>query len=279
MNKKILFIIWVLIFSIGIVCCCYAQQQGGSNIDKTYTVSANDVLDITVYGEPDLSVTVRVSNDGTIMYPLLGTITAAGRATGELEKNITDLLASDYMVNPQVSIFVKEYAKISILGEIKNPGSYQMKENLTLTQSIALAGGFTPEAKTNAIKIIRASGDKKDIIVIDIGQIINKEVEDIEIKGNDTIMVERYGRFSIMGQVARPGVYDIKQGLTVVEAIGLAGGFTSIAAKNATRVIRVENREKKIIKVPVDSITTGGDASRDILLREGDTIVVPESFF
>lgn len=276
MGKKTLLIISVLIFSI--ICYCHAQEEESVNIKKKYTVSANDIMNITVYGEPDLSVTVRVSNEGKIIYPLLGTIKAAGLTTDELEKNITDLLAKDYMVNPQVSIFVKEYVKISILGEVKNPGSYQMKENLTLTQAIALAGGFAPAAKTDAIKIIRAMGDKKDTIVVDVGQIINKEVADIEIRGNDTIMVEQYGRFSIMGQVARPGVYDLKQGLTVVEAIGLAGGFTSNAARNATRVIRVENGVKKIIKVPVDNIT-GRDSSRDILLREGDTIVVPESFF
>jgi polysaccharide export outer membrane protein len=276
MSKKILVIISILIFSI--ICYCYAQEEESIDIKKKYTISTNDILDITVYGEPDLTVAVRVSPEGRIIYPLLGTIQAAGLTTGKLEKTITDLLSKDYMVNPQVSIFVKEYAKISILGEVKNPGSYQMTENLTLTQAVAIAGGFTPKAKTNSIKIIRAMGDKKDTIVIDIDRIINKEVQDIEIKGNDTIMVEQYGRFSIMGQVARPGVYDLKEGLTVVEAIGLAGGFTSIAAKNATRVIRIENGEKKIIKVPVDSITQG-DASRDIMLLEGDTIVVPESFF
>jgi polysaccharide export outer membrane protein len=276
MSKKILVIISILIFSI--ICYCYAQEEESIDIKKKYTISTNDILDITVYGEPDLTVAVRVSPEGRIIYPLLGTIQAAGLTTGKLEKTITDLLSKDYMVNPQVSIFVKEYAKISILGEVKKPGSYQMTENLTLTQAVAIAGGFTPTAKTNSIKIIRAMGDKKDTIVIDIDRIINKEVQDIEIKGNDTIMVEQYGRFSIMGQVARPGVYDLKEGLTVVEAIGLAGGFTSIAAKNATRVIRIENGEKKIIKVPVDSITQG-DASRDIMLLEGDTIVVPESFF
>jgi polysaccharide export outer membrane protein len=82
-----------------------------------------------------------------------------------------------------------------------------------------------------------------------------------------------------MGQVVRPGIYSLKKGLTVVEAISLASGFTSTAAQDGTRVIRVEGEEKKIIRINISDIIKGKNKSKDILLQEGDTIVVPESFF
>jgi len=247
--------------------------------EKDYVISANDIVEVTVYGEPDLSVTARVATDGTMSYPLLGNIRASGFTVRELEKNITDLLASDYLISPQVSIFVKEYAKISILGQVRNPGSYQMKESLTLTQAVALAGGFDDTADTSTVKIIRGKDEKKETLEINIDQVLTKESPDVEIRPNDTIIVEEYGRISIMGQVLRPGVYTLKKGLNVVEAIGLAGGFSSVANQNGTRIIRVEDGKKKVLHVPVGNIVKGQDASKDITLQAGDTIVVPESFF
>ncbi len=199
----------------------------------------------------------------------------------ELEVIITHLLGQDYLVKPQVSIFVKEYAKISILGQVRNPGSYEMKESLTLTQAIALTGGFANTANTSKVKIIRTVGEEKETLEINVDQILEKAAADVEIKANDTIIVEEYGRFSIMGQVIRPGVYTLQRGLKVIEAINLAGGFTATAAQDGTRVIRVEGSEKKVTRmhVPVASIMKGGDTSKDIELKDGDTIVIPESFF
>lgn len=279
MYRKILLVSASLILSLSLL-LCFAQEEA-KNSDKEYIISSNNILEITVYGEPDLSTSARVSQDGTITYPFLGNIKAAGLTVRELEANITNLLGQDYLVMPQVSIFVKEYAKISILGQVRGPGSYEMKENLTLTQAIAFTGGFTNTANTSKVKIIRTTGagDEKETLEVNVDQILEKAAPDVEIKANDTIIVEEYGRFSIMGQVTRPGVYPLQKGLKVVEAINLAGGFTSTAAQDGTRVVRVEGSEKKIIPVPVASIMKGGDVSRDILLQEGDTIVVPESFF
>ena len=259
---------------------CFAQKDTKDR-EKEYIVSPNDILEITVYGEPDLSTSARVSQDGTIIYPLLGNIKVGGFTLRELEIIITHLLGQDYLVKPQVSIFVKEYAKISILGQVRSPGSYEMKESLTLTQAIALTGGFANTANTSKVKIIRTAGDEKETLEINVDQILEKAAPDVEIKANDTIIVDEYGRFSIMGQVARPGVYTLQRGLRVIEAINLAGGFTATAAQDGTRVIRVEGSEKKVTRmhVPVASIMKGGDTSQDIELKDGDTIVIPESFF
>lgn len=273
--KNIFFIAAIMAF---FSCASSFAQAPGS--EKDYTISSGNILEITVYQESDLSVTVRVANDGTISYPLLGNIQAAGMTVKELERHITALLEEDYLVIPQVSIFVKEYAKISILGQVRQPGSYEMKENMTLTQAIALTGGFSDTANSSKVKIIRNSQGKNETIEVNADQILNKSAEDVKLQANDTIMVEEYGRISIMGKVVKPGVYTLKKGLTTVEAISLAGGFSSTANPDGTRVIRVkENGEKQIIRVPVNNIMGGGDISKDLLLHDGDTIVVPESFF
>ncbi len=278
MHGKSFLVCIALILSLNI-CLCFSQEAYQQNDDREYTISSDDILVITVYGEPDLSVTIRVSQDGTISYPLLGNIKTAGYTVRELAAYITDLLGQDYLVMPQVSIFVKEYSKISVLGQVKSPGSYQTKERLTLTQAIALSGGFTSTADTSRVKIIRNVGGQKETLEVNVDQILEKSAYDIEIKANDTIVVGEYGRISIMGQVLKPGVYNLRRNLKVVEAISSAGGFTPTAAQDATRVIRVEYGEKQVINVPVATIMRGGDSSKDILLREDDTIVVPESFF
>ena len=276
---------FIRILMTGIVCACVMLSSsfavGGDRrtSEQEYMISADDTLEISVYGEPDLSVTVRVSPDGSIIYPFLGNVRASGLTIRELESNISDLLAEDYLVNPQVSILIKEYSKISILGAVKSPGSYQIKGVNTLTQAIALANGFTDAADTSRVKIVRATRSGKETIEVNVDQILEKSASDPEIRSNDAIIVDEFGRFSVMGQVMKPGVYMLKRGLTAVEAIGLAGGFSTTAAQNGTRVVRVENGQKKVISVPVADIMRGGDSSRDVVLQPQDTVVVPESFF
>jgi polysaccharide biosynthesis/export protein len=244
-----------------------------------YIISSEDLLEISVYGEADLNTEARVTREGTINYPLLGTIKASGLTARQLEKNITELLEKDYLVSPQVTVAIKEYGKVSIIGEVKIPGSYQMKERLTLAQAIALAGGFTDEADLSRIKVIRTSGAKKETIIVDLDKILNKKALDFDVTAKDTIIVSDFGSFSIGGLVAKPGVYKLRKNFTVVDAISLAGGFGATAAPNGTKVIRIENGEKKVIIVPVARILRGDANSKDVILKPEDTVVVPESFF
>jgi polysaccharide export outer membrane protein len=263
---------------------CFAAETDQPPAKKTeqkeYIISPDDVVEILVYGEPDLSITTRIPQDGFVNYPLVGKIKVAGLTERQLEEKLNGVLGEDYLVSPQVNVSVRQYAKISILGEVKNPGSYEMKEMFTLTQAIAVAGGFTNNADPSQVKIIRMSrGNEKETIEVDVGQIADKVASDVELKGNDTIIVGEFGRFSIMGQVTQPGMYTLKKDLTVLEAIGLAGGFSPLAVQNGTRILRVVNGEKKIIYVPAADIMKSGDTARDVKVEPGDTIVVPETFF
>lgn len=276
MIKKPFLLSAVLMLVLLSFCIVNSAEETG----KEYAIASNDILEITVYDEPDLSTTVRVAQDGMISYPLLGNIKVAGLTVRSLEAEITKLLAADYLVKPQVKVFVKQYAKISILGEVRNPGSYEMREKLTLTEAIALAQGFIATANTSDVKIIRTVDAKKETLNVDFDRILERALPDVELIANDVIIVEPYGSYSIIGQVARPGVYNLRKGLTIVEAIGLAGGFTPIAAQNGTKIFREEESNRKTtISVPVADIMASPDKRRNVLIKDKDTIVVPESFF
>ncbi|MDD2751658.1 MAG: SLBB domain-containing protein [Candidatus Omnitrophica bacterium] len=249
--------------------------------DSDYTIHPNDVLEISVYNEPDLDKMVRVSEVGTVNYPLLGNIKAAGLSVRELEKNISEFLAEDYLVNPQVHVFLKEYgSKVSVLGQVKKPGSFELKGSLTLMEAIALAGDFSETGNPASVKVIRKERGQEKIYEIDTSRITEKgdKSQDLDLLPGDVISVEEYGRISVLGQVNKPGSFILKKDLTVLEAIALAGGFTKIADMDATRVVRQENGKKRVYPVKISAIMKGYK-SYDIVLLPGDTIVVPESFF
>jgi polysaccharide export outer membrane protein len=244
-----------------------------------YHIGVNDLLEISVYQEPDLSKIVRVSPDGTITFPLLGNIPASGLTAKELESRVTDLLTADYLVNPQVNVFIKEHGKVYIRGFVQKPGAYEIKSGMTAIEAIALAGGVTEKGNAEKILLNRTMGSEKITIEINSYQAANDPDKDTVLLTGDEIVVEEIGTVSVLGQVKNPGRYPLKQSLTVIEAIALAGGVTDLAAPNGTKVIRMEAGKKKVYAIPLDSILKGGDKSKDIRLKEDDTIVVPESFF
>jgi len=161
------------------------------------TLGSGDVFDVRVYGEKDLSNTYRVESDGTIDYPLIGSVSVEGKTPGEVKVLLeTMLIEGEFLKNPQVSILVKEY---------------------------------------NSKKI------------------------------------------SVFGQVKKPGTFPYQDGMTVVEAVSKAGGFTSMAKENNTTLIRVVDGVKKKFKLPVEAIGQG--RASNFVLRPGDIVFVPERIF
>ena len=94
-----------------------------------------------------------------------------------------------------------------------------------------------------------------------------------------TVFIQEYSTITVTGQVRKPDSYPLRGELTVIEAIGLAGGFTKIASRNNVKVMRIENGEKKTITVRVADISKKGDKTKDISLKRGDIVFVPESLF
>jgi protein involved in polysaccharide export with SLBB domain len=121
------------------------QQQLVSTV---YTLGVSDKLDITVYRHPDLTRQVRITSEGTFVYPLIGTLQAAGRTVVQLEKELTRRLQEANLEAPQVAVTVKEYRNqhVYVLGEVKSPGVYTLEHNVTLKELIISADGLTANA-------------------------------------------------------------------------------------------------------------------------------------
>lgn len=167
---------------------------------EEYKVQSGDILLITVYEQIDLTTKVRVNSKGEITFPLLGTVEVNGLTVDEMEKKISALLEKDYLVDPQVNVFIEEYhpEKVFVMGFVNRPGEYELFKD-------------------------------------------------------------------------RP--------TTVLEAITMAGGFKEGSSKNGTKIIRVENGKEVTIPIEVTDITKKGNKDKDVPVRPGDIVVVPESFF
>ena len=141
-----------------------AEAEAPSKADtlSKYRLSTGDVISISVYGEDDMKRDkVRLTDAGTISYPVLGEIQVRGKTVGELEKLITDGLRGTYLVNPRVSVTIDEYRPYFIAGQIANNGSFPYQPGLTVRKAAAIAGGFKERASLSKITIVR-DGDATD---------------------------------------------------------------------------------------------------------------------
>lgn len=265
------------------VCLCLFTMMllAGSFVPPAYSdgsdyqIGPGDVLRITVYDHADLSSVARVNTDGNIMFPLVGQITIGGLTTAAASRVIADKLDGEYIVNPQVSIFVEEFRskKVVIMGEVVRPGLYEMSGPTTLLELISKAGGLTRGAgQTATIKRVATPDENatKDIVV-NVADLLASGLEavDVPLLDGDTITVAKAGVVYITGQVSRPAAYPIESGTTVIKAITMAGGFTALAAQNKVKIIRKKDGKEHVME----------KVSLYEVLQEDDVMVVPESFF
>lgn len=172
----------------------HAIEKSSLIVTTDYILGPEDVLEITVWRNTDLSKTVTVRPDGKISLPLIGDVSAVGKTTVQLAEDISVKL-KEYKENPQVSILVKEvnsYA-IYVLGEVTKPGKYPLKSKTTLLQAITIASGFTPTAARNKIVVFRFAKDGAGQIKIKASydDIVLRDGsnQNIEMKPGDQIVV------------------------------------------------------------------------------------------
>ncbi|HEY8011504.1 MAG TPA: polysaccharide biosynthesis/export family protein [Rudaea sp.] len=171
------------------------NASGAYQGQSDYRIGAQDLLDVTVFGVPDLSRTVRVNSNGQISLPLIGGVQAGGHTIPELEQALADLLAKSYLQNPQVSVFVKEFTsqRITLEGSLKNPGIYPITGKTTLLQAVAIAGGLDPLADLKGVVVFRQIEGKKMAALFDLRQIQAGRSLDPQVFGDDVIVVEQSG--------------------------------------------------------------------------------------
>lgn len=148
-----------------------AQGSNSFNLSQ-YKLGAGDIIQIKVFGQADLLLKTRLSNDGMINYPLLGEISVVGMTANELEILIYTGLLGDYLVNPSVAVSIEEYGPFFIDGEVNRPGGYPYQPGLTIDKAAALAGGYTQRAAKTEVEVIREIGGSAQIIEVNATQFI-----------------------------------------------------------------------------------------------------------
>lgn len=263
-KKKLLFLFSLAIFFIFTPFICA----------ENYIIGEGDVLSIYVYENDDLSKTVRVNADNSIRVPLLGEVDIKGLTVPKIASKLESLFADGYLINPQVDVFIKEFKSKTaiILGQIKSPGQYELRGEISLLEFVSKAGGLTVDAGNSAtIKRADSKKNKTNKITIDLDKLIREGHTSLNlpIQNGDTIYISKADVYYVSGEVENPDAYKFESNITVIKAIIKAGGFTGIAAKKDVRIIREIGGEKKVFK----------DVNMDEMILANDVIIVPESFF
>jgi len=268
------------IFAIVLVVGLWLALPAGAQTE--YIIGAQDVLTITVFDQSELSGKFAVDADGTFVYPILGRIKAAGLTVRALENEIKRLLTGDYLKNPQVTVGVEQYRsqRIFVHGEVRQPGTYALTGDMTLIEALARAGSTNATAGDEALIVRPRSGTSRGPLLP--GQQLDAEVihvrladlqagtltQNIALRDGDTIVIPRAKPVYVTGQVKSPGAYGVEAGMTVLQAVALAGGATDRGATGRIKIIRMVKGKNTEIKVKLTDI-----------VQPGDTIVVPEKFF
>lgn len=259
---------------------------------RDFKIGGYDILDIKVYEEPDLTREgMPVSAEGYISFPLIGRLEVTGLTTSEIEELISNKLAEgQYLLDAHVSVMLRENRSkgFMVLGGVKSPGSYPLRGWERVLDAISRAGGIDFEQGGKEAVIIRtverddASENDKIVIRVELARLLKggDPESNLLLYDKDLLYIPKAENYYIIGQVRNPGSYPFKdKKITLVEAISRAGGFTVLASRNRTRIVRLENGVEKIIEVKVDAITEAGRKGQDVPILPGDVIVVPESLF
>ena len=252
-----------------------------------YEVGPGDVIEVTVYGNEDLSRIPTVQTNGSISLPLLGEVQVAGLTIAEVQRKITNLLAKDYLVNPQVEVKVKDYNSqyVSVVGEVNSPGRKPIRGRMRLIDMLIEAGSFKPSA-SGQVMITRTEGafeDGQRSITVRISSSASPSAQDLvnlelPLKNGDILTALPKAFVTVDGEVNKPGRYAIESDLTVTGAVSLAGGLTRFGS-NDVKVRRTDLQTGKVTIVEVDLKDVRNGKKPDVPLLPNDVISVSRRVF
>jgi len=281
---------FVLILVFATTICAWAQSG--------YEIGPGDELRISVYDEPDLERVVSVQSDGTIRFPLVRVFKVGGLTVQEAEKALEEALGAQFLVDPQVTIEVKEYKAhtVYVLGSVRKPGFFALTGPTTVLEVISKAGGLSEDG-SRRILLMRGSADParlRQMIeqsgaqageeelrragleppeIIDGRKLIDEgdTSQNRLLKSGDVLYIPKLKKVYVLGEVARPGGVPYDEGLTLLQAVSLAGGTTQMAANTITVTRKVDGQEKRF-KLKLKAIMS--DTSKDLVLEPDDVIVI-----
>lgn len=256
-----------------------AQTAGGSVSDAAsmraaaYRLGAGDVVRVTVYQNPDLTLEGRVAESGSLSYPLLGTVRVGGLSLDQAEKLIADGLRNgNFVKQPQVSIMVLQVRahQASVLGQVNRPGRFPLETgDMRLSDLLATAGGVAASG-ADIVTVVGTRSGQPFRREIDLPAVFKAEREqDLVIQNGDVVYVDRAPMVYIYGEVQRPGVLRLERGMTVMQALAAGGGLTQRGTEKGLRVHRKAEGGKTQVTQP----------GMEDILRDGDVVYVRESLF
>jgi polysaccharide export outer membrane protein len=268
--------IWRGLFALFL--CVFASighaQQTGATGRAEYVLGSGDVVRIVVYQNPDLSLEARVSEAGSISYPLIGAAKIGGMTVSQAERRIADALRTgNFVKQPQVSILVMQVRgnQASVLGNVNRPGRYALEvADMRLTDVLAMAGGVSP-AGADFITLVGTRNGQPYRVEVDLPTVFdaNKRGEDLIVQNGDVLWVDRAPMVYIYGEVQRPGAHRLERGMSVIQLLASGGGLTQRGTEKGMRVHRRSPDGKVQITQP----------NMDDPLRDGDVVYVRESLF
>jgi len=241
---------------------------------QPYLLGPGDIIKINVFKNPDLSIDARVSESGTISYPLVGSVAVGGITPSAAEHKIAQMLKDGgFVLDPQVNILLTQALGnlVSVIGEVNTPGRYSTEAaGGHLSGMLAAAGGISATGG-DVVIVTGTRGGKPFRREIDIVKmsLSGNTTDDIDLSGGDTVFVNRAPMFYIYGQVQKPGQFRLERGMTVMQALATGGGVTG---KGTSRGI-VRHRRDATGKVKEEGVSLDDD------VRDQDVIYVKESLF
>jgi polysaccharide export outer membrane protein len=241
-------------------------------------LGVGDLIEIAVYGVPDLATKTRISGSGDIYLPLIDYVHVAGLTTDEAQELIQKRLEDGGFVRgPHVSIFVDESASqaVTLLGEVARPGAYPAVGERRLFDLISAAGGLTEKAGRNVTIEHRASPGQKVELQLS-SNLAEDSQNNVEVLPGDTIIVSRAGIVYVVGDVNRPSGFLIEDAnLSVLKALALAGGSTRTSALNRTKILR--QTPNGVQEIPINLKKVLYAKAPDVALVKGDILFIPGS--
>jgi polysaccharide export outer membrane protein len=249
---------------------------------STLKLGPGFLLNVTVYGEPDLSGNARVDNEGNITLPFLKSVKVGGvtiaEAQAKLQQSFRD---AGVLKNPQVSIDVAQFpsTSVTVMGEVQFPGRVQLLSPHSLLEVIGLTGGETSFAG-DEVELRRANAEAgASSTTYHYGKGSNGDViRNVMVNPGDTVIVKRAGIVYVLGAFTRPGGYPMQEdgALNVAEAISLAQGTLMQAKTGGLRVVRHE-ADGKLVDIPVSYNKIMDGKEVPMTLMAGDIVYVPVS--
>ena len=239
-----------------------------------YRLGSGDVIRISVYQNPDLTLETRVTEAGVVSLPLLGSVRIGGKSVTEAEKFIGDgLRTGNFVKQPQVTIVVLQVRgnQASVLGQVNRPGRFPIEvADMRLTDLLAMAGGVASNGAD--VLVVTGTRDGQPFrTVIDLPSVFaaGGRDKDLIVLNGDTVWVERQPVVYIYGEVQRPGPMRLERDMTVMQSLATGGGLTQRGTEKGIRVHRKGADGKVQVITPV----------MDDRMQDGDVIYVRESLF